>query len=145
MKPFQSGPHSCPPCAFLSIEKLQSKNRFNQRSEKIQRKRKTVKQDRRTIVSIQQNQGPLPSSPLKTIDNMLSHVLAADLQVPKPPPGGRSQLDAAHKQVDPRLAGTRKLMMPTPNYITTQQSEQCPGADHALLLEGQDSSLPAPR
>ena len=35
-------PHAWPPPAFLSTEKLLSKNQFNQRSEKILRKKKTV-------------------------------------------------------------------------------------------------------
>ena len=39
-------PHSWPPPAFLSIKQLQSKNQFNQRREKIQRKGKTIQQDR---------------------------------------------------------------------------------------------------
>jgi len=31
-----------------------------------------------------------------------------------------------HKHVDPRLAGNRKLMMLTTDYLTTNQSEECP-------------------
>ena len=35
---------------FLSVEKLQPKNKFNQRSEKMQNQRKTVKGDQIIIV-----------------------------------------------------------------------------------------------
>ena len=57
------------------------------------------------------------------------------MQILKPPPGGRSQLYAAYKHVDPRPVGTRRLVMLTPDYLTTNQSEVCPLADHALLPE----------
>ena len=33
----------------------------------------------------------------------------------------------------PRPLGTRRLMMLTPTYLTTNQSEECPQADHVLL------------
>ena len=33
----------------------------------------------------------------------------------------------------PETGGTRRLMMPTPNYLTTNQSGECPQADHALF------------
>ena len=52
---------------------------------------------------------------------------------------------AAHKHVDPRPVGTRKWMMLTPTYLTTNQSEECPWADHTrfeLLLY--NFSLPSP-
>ena len=52
-----------------------------------------------------------------------------------PQPGGRSYLYAAHRHVDPRPIGTRRLMMLTPDYLPTNQSEKCPRADHSLLLE----------
>ena len=69
--------------------------------------------------------------------NILSHVLGAIFQVLKPPSGGRSQLCAAHKHMDSRPVGTRKLIMLTSNYLTTNQSGKGPGAevDHTLLLE----------
>ena len=38
-------------------------------------------------------------------------------------------LYVAHKHVDPRSVGTRKLML-TLDYLTTNQSEECPCADH---------------
>ena len=66
------------------------------------------------------------------------------MQVLKPPPGARSQLNAAHKHVDPRLVGTRRLTL-TPNDLTIHQSGESPRADHALLLKHCDSSLPPPR
>ena len=66
---------------------------------------------------------------------MLSHVLGAVWQVLKPPPGGRSQLDAAHRPVDPTLVGARRLMTLAPDDLATHQSEECPRADHALLLK----------
>ena len=62
-------------------------------------------------LAIQQSQGPSVLPPGLYI---LSQVLEAVLQVLKPPPGGRSQLYAAHKHVDPRMVGTRRLMMLTP-------------------------------
>ena len=70
-----------------------------------------------------------------TIDNMLSYVFGTVLQVLKPLPGGRSQLHAAHKHVDPRPVGNRRLMMLTPNYLITKQLGKYPRADHARLLE----------
>ena len=41
---------------------------------------------------------------------------------------------------------TRRLMMQIPNYLTTNQSEECPWAGQALLFEQlqQNSSLPPP-
>ena len=39
-----------------------------------------------------------------------------------------------HEHVDPRPAGTRRLMMLTPTYLTTNRLEG-PQADHALLFE----------
>ena len=66
------------------------------------------------------------SSSSRTIDNILSHVLGAVLQVLRLPPHGRSQLHAAHKHVEPRLATTRRLMTLTLNYLTTHQSGKCP-------------------
>nr|XP_060165840.1 basic proline-rich protein-like [Globicephala melas] len=54
-------------------------------------------------------------------------------KVLKPPSGGRSSLSAAHKHGDPRPVGTRRLLMPTPDDLTTSQSEECPRADHALF------------
>ena len=33
---------------------------------------------------------------------------------------------ADHKHVDPRPVRTRRLMMLTPDYLTTNQSEECP-------------------
>ena len=41
---------------------------------------------------------------------------------------------ADQKHIDPRLAGTRKLMILTPNYLTTNQSEKCPQADFEAFL-----------
>ena len=35
--------------------------------------------------------------------------------------------------LDPRPVGTRRLMMLTSTYLTTNQSEECPQADHALF------------
>ena len=35
---------------------------------------------------------------------------------------------AADEHGDPRLAGTRGLMMLTPNFLTINQSEECPRA-----------------
>ena len=40
---------------------------------------------------------------------------------------------AAHKQADSRPVGTGGLMMLTSTYLTTNQSEECPWADHALF------------
>ena len=39
----------------------------------------------------------------------------------------------AQKHIDPRPVGTWRLMMLTLTYLTTNQSEQCPQADHALF------------
>ena len=35
--------------------------------------------------------------------------------------------------VAPRPTGTRRLMMLTPSYLTTNQSEERPRADHAIF------------
>ena len=51
------------------------------------------------------------------------------MQVPKPPPDGRSPLCAAHKHVDPRQVEIERLMALTPNHLPTHQSGKCPGAD----------------
>lgn len=80
-------------------------------------------------LAIQQSQGPSVLPPGLYI---LSQVLEAVLQVLKPPPGGRSQLYAAHKHVDPRRVGTRRLMMLTPTYLTTPKPGKRPRADHTL-------------
>ena len=42
---------------------------------------------------------------------------------------------AAHKHIDPRLVGTRRLKMLTHTYLITNQSEECSWVDHALLLD----------
>ena len=60
------------------------------------------------------------------MENVLSHVPGAVLQILKLPPGGRSQLYAAHKHEDPRLAGTSSLVMLTPDYFTTNQLQEHP-------------------
>ena len=46
------------------------------------------------------------------------------MQKLKPPPG-KSQVYATHKHIDPRLVGTRRVMMLAPNYLTNNQSEEC--------------------
>lgn len=86
-------PHSCPPPAFLYIEN------FHQRISLIRDGRKYREKENsqaRQSLAIQQRQEPLVSSSSKTIDNILSHVLGAVLQVLKPLPNGRSQLYAAY-------------------------------------------------
>ena len=93
-------------------------------------------------LAIQQSPRPLVSSS-KIIDNILSHVLGAVLLVLKLPPSGRSQLNTAYKHMDPRPVGTRRLMTPTPNYLTTHQSGKCPQADQALSSKTL-RSLPTP-
>ena len=35
-----------------------------------------------------------------------------------------------HKHVDPRLVGTRRLIMLIPHFLTTNQSKECPWADY---------------
>ena len=49
MRPSQNRPPPMSTC-LLSVDKLQSKNKFNQRSEKMQKERKTVKQDKIIIL-----------------------------------------------------------------------------------------------
>ena len=53
----------------------------------------------------------------------------------KTTPGGTSLLYAVHEHVDQRPGGTRRLMMLTLDYLTTNQSKDCPRVDHALLRE----------
>ena len=42
------------------------------------------------------------------------------------------KLYAAHKDIDPRQVGTRRLML-IPSYFTTNQTAECPQAGHTLL------------
>ena len=42
---------------------------------------------------------------------------------------------AAHKDIDPRLVGTRRMKMLTHTYLITSQSEECSWVDHAHLSE----------
>ena len=44
----------------------------------------------------------------------------------------KQQLYAAHKDIDPKSVRTRRLMLATPDYLTTNQSEKCPQANHTL-------------
>jgi len=50
-----------------------------------------------------------------------------------------TEIPGAHKYIDPRLVGTRRLVRLTPDYLTTSQSEECPQVDHTLC-----SSFPYP-
>ena len=50
---------------------------------------------------------------LRGIDNVLSHILWTVLRIVKPSPRGRRLLYAAHKHIDSRPVGTRRLMMLT--------------------------------
>ena len=52
----------------------------------------------------------------------------ADTETPPPTPHTewKKLLYAARKLADPRLIGTRRLMMLTPSDLTTNQSEECP-------------------
>ena len=45
-------------------------------------------------------------------------------------PDRKSWLSADHMHIDPTPVGSRRLMMLTPNYLTTNQSENCSWADH---------------
>ena len=55
------------------------------------------------------------------------------LQWLKPPPSGKVWGCAAHIHVDSRPVGTRRLMMLIPDYLTTNQAENCPPVDHAIF------------
>ena len=69
--------------------------------------------------------------------------LWAILQILKPPPGGRSELFVAHKHVDPRPVGTRRLMMPDSEEclswsdplwtIAIRLLSTCPRSEHIVL------------
>ena len=78
------------------------------------------------------------------MDNPVSHI--CELQMPKPKPGGRSELHADHEHIDTRwhlvsrLVEARKLML-TPDYLTTSQSEECPWAHHISEPSLSNSSL----
>lgn len=54
------------------------------------------------------------------------------------PPSGGWWHRADHKHIDLRLAGIRKLTIKIPEtspcYLTTSQSKECPGIDHATCL-----------
>lgn len=86
-----------PSAGLLAIEKLESKNPSNQRSEKVQRKKQTV-------IVIQPFKRVKDFTSSKTIDHILSRVLEAVSQVPKPPPGARRRLGAAHQQPRPQTS-----------------------------------------
>ena len=59
--------------------------------------------------------------------------------------GGRSSLCAAQEHGDPGPAGTRMSAMLTATYLTTNSSEDCPWADHALGEPlPKNSPLPSP-
>ena len=76
-----------------------------------------------------QGQGPLvPPQGLQIIFQVKSLSCFADTEIP-----------GAHKYIDPRLVGTRRLVRLTPDYLTTSQSEECPQIDHTLC-----SSFPYP-
>ena len=60
---------------FLSVEKLQPKNKFNQRSEKMQKQRKIVKEDQTTKKFSHSAKSSISSSFSRARDNSLSHIL----------------------------------------------------------------------
>jgi len=78
----------------------------------MQKQRKTVKQDKLIIVSHKKKSRTFISSS-SVIDNILSLS-----QILKP--------HQVEKFMDPRPTGGRRLMMLTPDYLTTNQSEECP-------------------
>ena len=96
----------------------------------MQKERKTVKQDRnKNSLAIKQSQGPLVLlQRLEIIFWAVSFELFC--RDWNPLPSRRNHLEADHKHVDPRWVGTRRLMMLMPDYLTTNQSEECPWADH---------------
>ena len=57
-------------------------------------------------------------------------ILSQVLSVVSPCPQVVEVNCAAHKHGGPRLIKTRGLMMLTPDYLTTNQSEECPPPDH---------------
>ena len=78
--PEQSPPPTAPPTPAssacpLSVEKLELKNIVNQRSKKMQKEKKTVKQDKIIIVLKQSRTSS------RAIDNILIHVFWAVLQI----------------------------------------------------------------
>ena len=68
---------------------------------------------------------------LKDADKDLIHIPKLFLTGNRPPQTKTAKL----QNIDPRLIGTRRLVMLTPHYLITNQSEECPQADHALLFE----------
>ena len=65
------------------------------------------------------------------IDNILNHILWGALKILKVLPAGRNWKHADHQYVDPEPeAGARRLRMLAPNYLTTNQTEECPLANH---------------
>ena len=106
------------------------KNKFNQRNEKMQKQRKIVKQDKIIVVQalnkVKELQFPLLS---RATDNTLIY-FADTFCLQKSPPGGRSSLYIAHKHVDPRQVGTRRLMMLT--SVTSLPTNQ--KNDHMLIV-----------
>ena len=100
------------------------KDKFTQESwENAGTKEKSQARQNDNRLSIKQSQGPLaPPLGLEIISWALSFELFCrywKVEV----------LYVAHKHVDPRSVGTRKLML-TVNYLTTNQSEECPRTDH---------------
>lgn len=70
------------------------------------------------------------SSSSRALDTLLCQVLLGCFVDAKPQPDERSQLYDSHELIDPRQMGTRRLMLLTPGYLTTNQSEERPGMDH---------------
>ena len=94
---------------LLSVEKLQPKNKFNNRSKKIQKERKTVKEiQSNNTLAFKQSQGRIFRSFSNAMDNFLSPTLWDVLQILKAPPGGKRWLYTDHKCIEPRWVGTRK-------------------------------------
>ena len=135
----------------LSVVKMLASQAFPKSKEKnlieevrkVQKRRKTVKQVKMTIVQ------PLNmvcvfssfSSSSGAIHNILSQILCVVLQTQKPPLGGRSYLYATHTHVDLKQAGTRSLMILTP--ITSPLSTTNCHLPRALSKTEQQRRLPS--
>ena len=81
-----------------------------------------IKEDKIVLIIVQPLNKDFSAS--SRADNILNHLLCAVLQILKPPPGRRSQLYAAHKHIDPRAVGTRRLMRLTLSITSPPASQK---------------------
>lgn len=89
MRPSQNGPPLMSSTCLFVCRKLNQRINLIRELIQFRGKGKQARQNHHSL-TIQQRQGPLSSSSLRTVYNILSHALGAVLQVLKPLLSGRS-------------------------------------------------------